>query len=110
LLLLAASEVAALYSFLLAGFAHAVVTPTPVFFGDVETLLADATGSAVVNGSAIDVAQLVGAILFQDDIDAIQQVGGTSTDGLQVMLAALHYLSVVDGGDLGIPAAGDLGI
>lgn len=110
MLLLAASEVAALYPCLLTGFARAVVIPTSDLVEDVKTLLADAAGGALVNGGAIDIAQLVGAILFQNDVDAIQQVGGTSTDRLQVMFAALHHMDVVDGGNLGIPAAGDLGV
>ena len=49
-------------------------------------------------------------MLTQDDIDSVQQMGGTRTDGLQMMLTQFHHLLVVDGCDLGVPKSGHLSV
>ena len=52
------------------------------------------------NRVVIHIAQLIGTILFENDVDPVQEMGGTGTHGLMVMVAFTNHLVVVDGGDL----------
>ncbi len=59
---------------------------------------------------AIHAAQFVGLILSQHSQHPVQEVGGAGTQGLVVVLALVYHLVVVDGGDLRVPLASDIGM
>ena len=46
----------------------------------------------------------------KDGVDAVGEMGGTGANSLGVVLAIANHLGMVDGGELGIPLASDVGI
>ena len=105
-----APDVPPLYAFVSASLTDAVVVTAPDLLRNAVLLKTDATSSTFVEGCTIDIAQLVRAIVAQQDVDAIQKVGSAGADGLEVVLAKIHHLLEIDGSDLGVPLPGDLGV
>ena len=109
-LLLSTSVVTSLYPLLGASLAHPMVVATAHLVGDLVAFLANGAGGAFIHRSSIDVAKFVGTVFPEQDVDPIQQMGGTSTECLEVVFPQLHHLGVVDGGNLRIPQPGHLGV
>ena len=61
-------------------------------------------------GVPSSILQFVRTVIAQHSVDPGQQVGSTGADGLEMMLAVLHHLPVVDGCDLGVPLTSNAGI
>ena len=102
-LLFLTSIVTLLYLLLDTSFAHAMVVATTHLIGHVESFLANATGCALIDRATIDVTEFVRTVFTEDDVDAVQQMGGRSTECLKVMFSQIDHLGVVDGGDLRVP-------
>jgi hypothetical protein len=85
---------------LLASLAHAIVVAAADLVRDAIAGAANAPGLLGVDRRAIYVADLIGTVLFEEDVDTIEQMRGAGTNGLQMVFAAGHHLLVINGGDL----------
>ena len=96
-----------LLTVLLAG---ALVVALANCLGHLVALLDDGQSLLFGQGCTVQVVQHIGAVFSQDDQDPVEQVGGAGTDRLGVVLALVDHLVVVEGSDLRVMLAGDLGI
>lgn len=90
--------------------ANPLVFATAYPVRDDEMFLADLTSLAFGDGLSLRILQLVRAVFSQDGVYAVEQMGGTGTDGLIMVFATIDHLVVVDSGDLRVIAASYIGI
>ena len=86
-----------------------VVAP-PYFFGHYVPFQDDGPCFFRRDRCAVHVSEFIGTVFEQDDPYPIEQVSGTGTHGLVVVLAFVDHLVVIDGRDLRVPLTGDVSV
>src|SRR5512135_2279874 len=71
---------------------HPVVIADADFCGHAIAFLTNRPGVFLAERGAVDIAQLPGTLLPQHHVDPGEQVGGTGTHGLEMMLALIDHL------------------
>ena len=67
-------------------------------------------GREFVDRLVLFIAQLKGTLLGENGVDTTGQMGSSGADGLGMMFTVVDHLLVVDGGELDIPLAHDVGV
>ena len=89
-------------------FASDAVVASTHFIRDNVTFGDDSSGLFWGDRGAVHIIKLIRAILQQDDAHPIQEMGGTSTHGLVVVVAFVHHLVIIDEANLRVVAARDV--
>jgi hypothetical protein len=87
-----------------------LVVALPNLIWDPEVGQTQVAGSSFVNGLTIEIAELVGTLLFENGKDAAGQVGSTGTDSMMMMLAMVDHLVVIDSRQLHISEPADMSV